>query len=79
MTPPATAVVVTVGNEIVFGDIENTNASWLARRLAELGLEVRRLVALRDSVEEVAGFLRAEMGRSPSSSSPAASAGRPTT
>ena len=37
MTPPATAVVLTVGNEIVCGDVENTNASWLARRLAELG------------------------------------------
>jgi molybdenum cofactor synthesis domain-containing protein len=63
MTPPATAFVLTVGNEIVSGDIENTNASWLARRLAELGLEVRRLVALRDSVEEVGDFLRAEMGQ----------------
>jgi molybdenum cofactor synthesis domain-containing protein len=63
MTPPATAVVLTVGNEIVFGDVENTNASWLARRLAELGLQVRLLAAVRDSVEEVAEFLRAEMGR----------------
>ncbi len=63
MTRPATAVVLTVGNEIVFGDVENTNASWLARRLAELGLEVRLLAAVRDSVEEVAEFLRAEMGR----------------
>ena len=63
MRPPATAVVLTVGNEIVFGDVENTNASWLARRLAELGLEVRLLAAVRDSVEEVAAFLRAEMGR----------------
>ena len=63
MTPAATAVVLTVGNEIVFGDVENTNASWLARRLAELGLEVRLLAAVRDSVEEVAAFLRAEMGR----------------
>jgi molybdenum cofactor synthesis domain-containing protein len=63
MRPPATAVVLTVGNEIVFGDVENTNASWLARRLAELGLEVRLLAAVRDSVEEIAGFLRAEMGR----------------
>jgi molybdenum cofactor synthesis domain-containing protein len=62
MTPPATAAVLTVGNEIVFGDVENTNASWLARRLADLGLEVRLLVALRDSVDEVAGFLRAQMG-----------------
>jgi molybdenum cofactor synthesis domain-containing protein len=63
MTPPATAVVLTVGNEIVFGDVENTNASWLARRLAELGIEVRLLAAVRDSIEEVADFLRAEMGR----------------
>jgi molybdenum cofactor synthesis domain-containing protein len=60
---PATAVVLTVGNEIVSGDVENTNASWLARRLGELGLEVRLLAAVRDSVEEVAGFLRAEAGR----------------
>jgi molybdenum cofactor synthesis domain-containing protein len=63
MRPPATAVVLTVGNEIVFGDVENTNASWLARRLAELGLEVRLLAAVRDSVDEIAGFLMAEMGR----------------
>ncbi len=56
-----TAVVLTVGNEIVSGDVENTNASWLARRLGELGLEVRLLSAVRDSVEEIAGFLRAEM------------------
>ena len=63
MRPPATAVVVTVGNEIVCGDIENTNASWLARRLGELGIEVRLLAAVRDSVEEVAEILRAEMGR----------------
>ena len=60
---PATAVVLTVGNEIVSGDIENTNASWLARRLGELGLEVILVAAVRDSVEEIAGFLRAESGR----------------
>jgi molybdenum cofactor synthesis domain-containing protein len=63
MRPPATAVVLTVGNEIVYGDVENLNASWLARRLAELGLEVRLLAAVRDSVEEIAAFLRAETGR----------------
>ena len=63
MTPSATAAVLTVGNEIVSGDVENTNASWLARRLGELGLEVKLLAAVRDSVEEVAEFLRAEMDR----------------
>lgn len=56
----ATAMVLTIGNEIVSGDVENTNASWLARRLGELGLEVVLLAAVRDTVAEIAGFLRAE-------------------
>jgi molybdenum cofactor synthesis domain-containing protein len=52
-------VILTVGNEIVSGDTENTNASWLARRLAGLGVEVRLIAAVRDDIEEVAAFLRA--------------------
>src|SRR4029453_316142 len=40
---PETAVVLTVGNEIVSGDIENTNASWLSRRLASRGVHARFL------------------------------------
>jgi molybdenum cofactor synthesis domain-containing protein len=59
----ATAVVLTVGNEIVSGDVENTNASWLARRLAHLGLEVTLLAAVRDDVEDIAAFLAAEKER----------------
>jgi molybdenum cofactor synthesis domain-containing protein len=51
------AVIVTIGNEIVSGDVENTNGSWLARQLAELGIEVRLLVALRDEIDEIAAFL----------------------
>ena len=58
-----TAVVLTVGNEIVSGDTENTNASWIARRLARLGVSVRLIAAVRDDVEEIAAFLRAERPR----------------
>jgi molybdenum cofactor synthesis domain-containing protein len=58
-----TAVVLTVGNEIVCGDVENTNASWLARRLGELGMEVTLLAAVRDDVGEIAAFLAAEKER----------------
>jgi molybdenum cofactor synthesis domain-containing protein len=58
-----TAVVLTVGNEIVCGDVENTNASWLARRLGELGLEVTLLAAVRDDIDEIAAFLSAESER----------------
>ena len=57
------AVVLTIGNEIVSGDVENTNASWLSRRLAQLGIEVRLLAAVRDDVDEIAAFLRLEKER----------------
>jgi len=57
------AVVLTVGNEIVSGDTENTNASWIARRLAQLGVSVRLMAAVRDDVDEIAVFLRAERPR----------------
>jgi molybdenum cofactor synthesis domain-containing protein len=56
----ASAVILTIGNEIVSGDTENTNASWLARELAALGVEVRRMAAVRDEVDEIAAVLRAE-------------------
>ena len=58
-----TAVVLTVGNEIVSGDVENTNASWLGRRLAALGISVKLMAAVRDDIEEIAAILRAESPR----------------
>jgi molybdenum cofactor synthesis domain-containing protein len=59
----ATAVVLTVGNEIVSGDVENTNASWLSRRLAAIGLEVTMLVSVRDDIAEIGAFLGVESPR----------------
>lgn len=57
MEEPGTAAILTVGNEIICGDVENTNGSWLARRLAQAGIEVRLLATLRDDVDEIASFL----------------------
>jgi molybdenum cofactor synthesis domain-containing protein len=51
---------VTIGNEIVSGDIENTNASWLARRLEHLGIVVRLVVAVPDEVDAIARLIRRE-------------------
>ena len=59
----ATASILTIGNELVSGDVPNTNASWLARRLAPLGVEVRLTAALPDEIDVVADFVRAEAPR----------------
>jgi len=57
------ASILTIGNELVSGDVPNTNASWLARRLAPLGVEVRLTAALPDEIDAVAAFVRTEAPR----------------
>ena len=52
------AAIVTIAAELVSGDVENTNASWLARRLEGLGLAVRLVAAVPDDVPLIAAFLR---------------------
>jgi molybdenum cofactor synthesis domain-containing protein len=59
VTAHAQAAIVTIGNEIVSGDVQNTNASWLAKRLEALGLGVTLLVAIRDEIEQICTTLRA--------------------
>ena len=58
-----TASILTIGNELVSGDVLNTNASWLARRLAPLGVAVRLTAALPDEIDAIAEFVRAEAPR----------------
>ena len=58
------AALVTIGNELVSGDVENTNASWLARRLAELGVEVALIAAIPDEIDGIAELVRAQAAAS---------------
>jgi nicotinamide-nucleotide amidase len=59
----ATASILTIGNELVSGDVPNTNGAWLAKRLAPLGVETRLLAAVPDEIETIAEFLRRESPR----------------
>lgn len=58
-----TATIVTIGNELVSGDVPNTNASWLAKRLAPLGVSVRMLAAIPDELDAIAELIRNEAPR----------------
>jgi molybdenum cofactor synthesis domain-containing protein len=52
------AAIVTIGNELISGDVANTNASWLARRLEALGIVVRLVAAVPDEIDAIAGLVR---------------------
>jgi molybdenum cofactor synthesis domain-containing protein len=54
----ASGAIVTIGNELVCGDTENTNASWLARRLELLGVSVRLIAAVPDELDVIASLVR---------------------
>jgi nicotinamide-nucleotide amidase len=57
------AAILTIGNELVSGDTENTNASWLARRLESLGVRVAISAAVPDETERIVEFVRRERDR----------------
>jgi nicotinamide-nucleotide amidase len=57
------AAILTIGNELVAGDTENTNASWLARRLEALGVKVAISAAVPDETERIVDFLDRERPR----------------
>lgn len=56
----AGAAILTIGNELLCGDVANTNGAWLARRLEAAGDQVRLIAVLPDEVETIALFLRQE-------------------
>jgi molybdenum cofactor synthesis domain-containing protein len=57
------AAIVTIGNELVSGDVSNTNAAWIAKRLAPLGVSVRIVAAIPDELDAIAELIRAEAPR----------------
>ncbi len=47
-------IIVSVGNEILSGDISNTNATYMARRLTRKGHRVIRIITVPDIIDDIA-------------------------
>lgn len=56
-------VIVTTGNEVLNGDILDTNTNWLCRRLTRMGGFVASASLVRDDVGAIAREIRAGLGR----------------
>ena len=52
-----TAVLLTVGDELLLGQVVNSNAAWLGETLAGAGVDLRRMETVGDGVEEIQAAL----------------------
>jgi molybdenum cofactor synthesis domain-containing protein len=57
------AAILTIGNEVVSGDVPNTNATWLAQRLEALGVRVVVAASVPDEIAPIGDFVRRERVR----------------
>jgi nicotinamide-nucleotide amidase len=58
--------IISIGNELLIGKTLNTNAQWLAKRIATLGLITHRITVVGDDTAEIAGAIKEAIHRSPS-------------
>lgn len=58
-----TVEIVAVGNELLLGEVLDTNTNWLCERITELGGRVRRAVMIEDNVETIAAEVRGSLTR----------------
>src|SRR4051812_27368096 len=56
-TAPVLGAILTIGNEVVSGDVQNTNATWLAQRLESLGVRVVLSAAVPDETDAIVEFI----------------------
>lgn len=53
-----TAEILTVGDELLRGDVVDENSAWLATRLGQLGLAVNRIVSVGDTLDPLVRQLK---------------------
>ncbi len=51
------AAIVTIGDEILIGQITDTNSVWISRQLTSMGVHVYELVSISDTGEHITGTI----------------------
>jgi competence/damage-inducible protein CinA-like protein len=58
------AEIITIGTELLLGEIQDTNTSFLARSLRDLGVDVYRTTCVGDNSQRIEAVIREALGRS---------------
>ncbi len=52
------ATIISIGDEILSGDVVDTNATWLAKRLSVQGVAVEKIMVVGDDEEEISEAIK---------------------
>ena len=58
------AEIITIGDEILYGQITDTNSQWLSAELNKIGVKIRRKSAIADTKEDILEALKEAESRS---------------
>ena len=58
-----TTEIISIGDELLIGQVVNTNASWMAEQLNLVGIEVIRITCISDTREDIIAALKDAAGR----------------
>ena len=52
------AEIITIGDEILIGQVADTNSSWISRQLIKIGIPVKRITTVSDEKETILSALK---------------------
>jgi nicotinamide-nucleotide amidase len=59
------AILLNVGDELLIGQVVNTNASWLGDQLNDAGIDVREILIVKDELEDIKEALNYTLSKVP--------------
>lgn len=54
-------IIITIGDELLIGQVVDTNSAWIGQQLAKQGVEIRRIISIADNKEAIANAVRLSM------------------
>ncbi|WP_282013998.1 competence/damage-inducible protein A [Marinifilum flexuosum] len=59
------AEIITIGDEILIGQVVDTNSAWMAKELNKYGIGVSKITSISDQADDIVRTIEAAMKRSP--------------
>jgi len=61
----ARAEIIAIGNELLLGDVLDSNTNWLCKKITGIGGQVTRVAMVRDEIEAIAAEIQSALSRRP--------------